>query len=330
MGPPRPGYPVDGVDAFVFEYLARRLIYLVPTLIGVTFLVFVSVRLIPGDPAKIIAGQQASAELVERIREELGLDRPILVQYSIYLADLARGDLGTSLRTRLPVSAEIARRLPYTLQLASLSLLLASLVGIGFGVASATRPNSLLDNAGMVTALLGVSVPVFWLGLMLMSLFAVQLPRWLGLDGPVLPPTGTGTWKHLVMPSVTLAAYSTAIIARMTRSAMLDVVREDYVRTARAKGLAERVVIYKHALRNAMVPVVTVQGLQFGTLMGGAVLTETVFAWPGLGRYVVDAIFARDYPALQAATLVIALGFILINLFVDVIYAILNPRIRYG
>lgn len=312
------------------EFWIRRLLYVLPTLLGVTFVIFVSVRLIPGDPAQVIAGQQASTELIERIREELGLNRPLLVQYVTYLGDLVQGDLGTSLRTRLPVVDEVMRRLPYTLQLAGLSLLLASLVGILAGVISATRPNSLFDNAGMVVALLGVSVPVFWLGLMLMSLFAVQLPRWLGLGDPILPPTGAGTWRHAVMPALTLAAYSTAIIARMTRSAMLDVIREDYVRTARAKGLNERRVIYRHALRNALVPVVTIQGLQFGTLLGGAVLTESVFAWPGLGRYVVDAIFVRDYPALQAAVLVTALGFILINLLVDVVYALLDPRIRYG
>src|SRR5690606_3210625 len=306
------------------------LLYVLPTLLGVTFVIFVSVRLIPGDPAQVIAGQQASTELIERIREELGLNRPLLVQYVTYLGDLVQGDLGTSLRTRLPVVDEVMRRLPYTLQLAGLSLLLASLVGIFVGVVSATRPNSLFDNAGMIAALLGVSIPVFWLGLMLMSLFAVQLPRWLGLSDPILPPTGAGTWKHAVMPALTLAAYSTAIIARMTRSAMLEVIREDYVRTARAKGLHERRVIYRHALRNALVPVVTIQGLQFGTLLGGAVLTESVFAWPGLGRYVVDAIFVRDYPALQAAVLVTALGFILINLLVDVVYALLDPRIRYG
>ncbi|MFS8524207.1 MAG: ABC transporter permease, partial [Limnochordales bacterium] len=205
-----------------------------------------------------------------------------------------------------------------------------SVVGMFLGIVSATRPYSIFDNAGMVLALLGVSTPVFWLGLMLMLVFSVELPKMLQLSGPILPPTGSGTWKHLVMPAVTLGAYSTGIIARMTRSSMLDVIGHDYIRTARAKGLSERVVTYRHALRNALVPVITVQGLQFGTLLGGAVLTESVFAWPGLGRYLVDAIFLRDYPVVQAAILVIAVGFIIINLVVDLVYGLVDPRIRYG
>lgn len=312
------------------EYLLRRVLYIIPTLIGVTFLVFVSVRLIPGDPALAIAGERATPEIVEQVRKELGLDKPILTQYGRYMAGLVRGDLGRSVRTNLPVLDEIGRRLPYTLLLASVSLAVAGVIGIFLGVVSASRPYSLVDNASMIGALVGVSIPVFWLGLMLMLVMSVELPRRLGLPGPLLPPTGAGTWKHLVMPALTLAAYSTAMIARMTRSSMLEIIAQDYVRTARAKGLKERAVIYGHALRNAWIPIVTVLGLQFGALMGGAVLTESVFAWPGIGKYLVDAIFTRDYPVVQAAVLTIAVGFIVINLLVDLLYAVIDPRIRYG
>jgi len=314
----------------VLPYIARRLLYAIPTLIGVTFVVFISVRLIPGDPAVAIAGERATPQLIAQVRQELGLDQPILTQYGRFMVKLVQGDLGTSLRTRLPVAPEVWRRLKQTLLLATASLVLASAVGMFLGIVSATRPYSLWDNAGMVVALLGVSTPVFWLGLMLIMLFSVELPRLLGLGQPIFPPTGSGTWRHVVMPAITLAAYSTGIIARMTRSAMLDVVAHDYIRTARAKGVPERRITYRHALRNALVPVITVQGLQFGTLLGGAVLTESVFAWPGLGRYLVDAIFQRDYPVVQAAILVIAIGFIIINLVVDLLYALVDPRIRYG
>lgn len=314
----------------MLEYMARRVLYIIPTLIGVTFLIFVSVRFIPGDPAKVIAGERARPQLVEQMRERLGLNRPIHEQYAVYMGDLLRGDLGSSLQTNLPLSLEIRRRLPNTLMLAGASLALAAAAGIAAGVVAATRPNTWIDTSGTLLALLGVSMPVFWLGLMLMRLFAVSLPQYLGLSGPLLPPTGSGTWKHMVMPGLTLAAYSTGFIARMTRSAMLEVVSLDFIRTARAKGLSHRVVVYRHGLRNALIPVITVVGLQFGTMLGGAVLTETVFAWQGLGRYLVDAIFDRDYPVIQASVLVIALGFTLINLVVDLAYAVIDPRIRYG
>lgn len=314
----------------MLPFVMRRLLYTVPTLLGVTFLVFISVRLIPGDPAVAIAGERATPQLVAQIREDLGLDEPLLTQYGRFMIGLVKGDFGTSVRSRLPVGPEVWRRLQQTLLLAGVSLLLASVAGMFLGVLSATRPYSFVDNAGMLVALIGVSTPVFWLGLMFMLFFSVNLPRLLGLGAPVLPPTGSGTWQHIVMPALTLAAYSTAIIARMTRSSMLEVAGHDYIRTARAKGLSERLVTYRHALRNALVPVITVQGLQFGTLLGGAVLTESVFAWPGLGRYLVDAIFIRDYPIVQASILVIALGFIIVNLVVDLLYAVVDPRIRYG
>jgi peptide/nickel transport system permease protein len=310
-------------------YILRRLLYAIPVLIGASFLVFVSIRFVPGDPAIAIAGELATPELREQVRKDLRLDEPMLVQYGIYLQRMLQGDMGQSVRTRQPVLDEITLRLPKTLQLAFLSLLLAAIIGIPIGVISATRANSWVDAGSMTFALLGVSMPIFWLGLMMMILFSVMLPRWLGLSEPILPPTGTGTWKHMVMPIVALAATSMAIQARMTRACMLEVLRTDYIRTARAKGLSERKVVYKHALRNALVPIVTIIGLQFGTLLAGAVITETVFAWPGIGRLLIDSIGFRDYPVVQGTVLVITLGFVLVNLVVDILYAYLDPRIRY-
>ena len=286
--------------------------------------------MIPGDPAVAIAGELATPELIAKVREDMGLDQPILVQYSRYLWRTLQGDMGRSVKSNLPVAREITDRLPRTLQLALTALVLSAVIGIPIGIFSATKPNSWFDGGSMTFALIGVSMPIFWLGLMLMILFAVLIPKWFGLSGPLLPPTGSGTWQHLVMPSIALAANSMAIQARMTRAAMLEVLRQDYVRTARAKGLRERLVIYRHALRNALLPIVTIVGLQFGTLIGGAVLTETVFAWPGIGRLLVDAIGFRDYPVIQATVIVIAAGFVLTNLIVDVLYAYLDPRIRYN
>lgn len=311
------------------KYIIRRLLLAIPTLLGVSFLVFWSIRLVPGDPAIALAGELATPELVAQVREQLGLDQPLLVQYGIYLSRIVQGDMGRSVRSRLPVTEEIQLRLPRTLTLAAVSLAVAFLIGLPIGIASATRPNSWFDAGSMIFALLGVSMPIFWLGLMLMIFFAVLLPQWLGLSGPLLPPTGSGTWQHLVMPVMALAANSMAIQARMTRACMMEVLRQDYVRTARAKGQSERLVIYYHALRNAMLPIVTIIGLQFGTLLGGAVLTETVFAWPGIGRLLVDSIGFRDYPVIQGTVLVIAAGFVLTNLLVDILYAYLDPRIQY-
>ncbi len=311
-------------------YIVRRLLLAIPVLLGASFLVFASVRFVPGDPAIAIAGELATPELVARVREEMWLDKPLLVQYGIYLERTLQGDFGRSVRSSLPVAEEISNRLPKTIQLAVLSLLVASAIGIPLGVLSAMRANTWVDGGSMIVALLGVSMPIFWLGLMLMILFSVALPRWLGLPGPILPPTGSGTWQHLVMPVIALAAASMAIQARMTRACMLEVLRADYIRTARAKGLSERVVIYRHALRNALIPIVTIVGLQFGTLLGGAVLTETVFGWPGLGRLLVDSIGYRDYPVIQGTVLVITLGFVLVNLVVDLLYAYLDPRIHYS
>lgn len=312
------------------KFIVRRLLLAIPTLIGVSFLVFWSIRLVPGDPATAIAGELATPEFVAQVRERMGLDQPVIIQYVTYLGRMLQGDMGRSVRSRLPVTDEIRIRLPRTLMLTLISLAVSSVIGISIGVYSATRPNSWFDGGSMVFALLGVSMPIFWMGLMIMVFFAVLLPRWLGLSGPVLPPTGSGTWKHLVMPVMALAANSMAIQARMTRACMLEVLRQDYIRTARAKGQRERVVIYSHALRNALLPIVTIIGLQFGTLLGGAVLTETVFAWPGIGRLLVDAIGFRDYPIIQGTVLVIAVGFVLTNLIVDILYAYLDPRIQYS
>jgi peptide/nickel transport system permease protein len=310
-------------------YIARRFLWAIPVLIGASFLVFWSIRWVPGDPAIAIAGELATPELVARVRADLGLDRPLPIQYGIYLARMARGDMGNSVRSGIPVVDEIRVRLPRTLQLTIISLLVASAIGIPIGVLSATKNNTWIDAASMVMALLGVSMPIFWLGLMLIIFFALTLPSWLGLSQPILPPTGTGTWKHFIMPTIALAANSIAIQARMTRACMLDVLRSDYIRTARSKGVSERAVIYGHGLRNALIPIVTVIGLQFGTLMGGAVLTETVFAWPGIGRLLVDSIGYRDYPMIQGTVLVITVGFVMVNILVDVLYAYLDPRIRF-
>ncbi len=314
----------------MITYIIRRLFLMIPVMLGVSFFVFASIRWVPGGPAVAIASELASQAMIESIERELGLDQPLLVQYSRYLARTIQGDMGKSIKSGVQVSDEIARRLPRTLALAATSLLVAAIIGIPIGVFSATRPNSWFDGGSMTIALLGVSMPIFWLGLMLMIFFAVLLPSWLGLAEPVLPPTGTGTWKHFVMPTIALAASSMAIQARMTRACMLEVLRQDYIRTARSKGLIERLVIYKHALRNAWLPIVTIIGLQFGTLLGGAVITETVFAWPGIGRLLVEAIGFRDYPVIQGSVLVITAGFVFTNLLVDILYAYLDPRIQYN
>lgn len=313
----------------MLRYVVRRLLAIIPVLIGASFLVFAAVRLAPGDPISTIVGESATPELREQVTRELGLDKPVLTQYAIYVGKALQGDLGNSIRTRDGVAEEIWEKLPNTVLLTFSSLSLAAVLGIGAGVIAATRRNSWFDNASMVLSLIGVSMPVFWLGFLLMLFFAIVLPKWLG-TGPIFPPTGTGTWRHLVLPSLTLAAHSMAIIARMTRSSMLEVLRRDYIRTARAKGLSQRRVIYKHALRNALVPVITTMGLQVGNLLGGAVLTETVFTWPGIGRLLVDGILFRDYPVVQGTVLFITIAFVLVNLTVDLFYGFLDPRIRYA
>jgi peptide/nickel transport system permease protein len=306
----------------VYQYIIRRLLLTVPVIIGVSFIVFSIIRMIPGDPARALAGVQATPEYIEQVRTRYGLDQPIHIQYGRFMSGLVRGELGTSTFSRRPVTTEIRERFPRTLTLASISLVIATVVGVSAGIVSATRRNSLFDNVSMFVALVGVAAPVFWMALMLQLLFAVQL-RW-------LPATGMGSLRHLILPSITLGMASAALMARITRSSMLDVLKQDFITTARAKGLAERIVVYKHALKNALIPVVTVLGLQFGILLGGAVLTETVFAWPGVGRLLVDAILRRDYPVVQGTVMLLAFLFVIINLVVDVIYAFLDPRIHYS
>jgi peptide/nickel transport system permease protein/oligopeptide transport system permease protein len=306
----------------MWAYIAKRLLLALPVILGVAFVVFAMVRVIPGDPAQIIAGEAATKEFVEAIRKDLGLDRPMLEQFASFLTSLMRGDLGRSVRSRAPVSGELWARIPNTVQLTLAGLLVAVVVGVGAGIVSAVRPYSLLDTLVMLVALAGLSMPVFWSGLMLILIFAVRL-GW-------LPAVGTGSLAHLVLPAIALGGATAAIIARMTRSSMLEVLRSDYIRTARAKGVAEPAVVNRHAFRNALIPVITVVGLQMGTLLSGAVLTESVFAWPGIGRLLVEGILARDYPIVQAAVLVVALGFVLVNLAVDVLYAVVDPRIHYN
>ncbi len=303
-------------------YLVRRVLLSVPTVLGVATLIFLLVHLLPGDPARVIAGVNATPADVERIRHQLGLDQPGWQQYLSFLGRLAHGDLGTSTHTLNPVTSEIAARALYTAELAALSIVIAIAVGVAAGVVAATRRNTAMDLLISGAAIAGVSIPVYWLGLMLVVLFAIDLR--------VLPAAGAGGPTSIVLPAITLAFFSVGFIARQTRSAMLEVLGQDFVRTARAKGAGERRVLLRHALRNALLPVVTTIGLQFGTLLGGAVLTETVFAWPGIGRLLVDSIFFRDFPVVQGVVLLIAVAFIVVNLITDLVYAVVDPRIRYG
>ena len=305
----------------MIQYVIKRLLSTIPVLIGISLLLFLMLRSLPGDPAQVMAGQMASPEEVEMIRHQLGLDQPIHKQYGVFLSRLVLLDLGRSARTQNPVIEEIWARLPNTFLLAVVAITLACLFGIPAGIISAVRPYTWIDYLVTSAALFGISMPVFWLGLMLVVLFSVIL-QW-------LPAGGTGSWKHVIMPSLTLASFVVAFIARMTRSTMMEALSQDYTTTARSKGLRESVVVMKHALTNALIPIITVVGLQFGLLLGGAVLTETVFAWPGLGRLIVDSILARDYPMIQGTILIFGLLYILVNLTVDVIYAYVDPRIRY-
>lgn len=303
------------------RYIIRRLLYTIPVMLAVSLVVFGILHIAPGDPARLLAGEDARPEDVAIVRANYGLDQPLYVQYSVWLANVLHGNFGRSIVTRRPVLDEVVARLPSTIELAFASLLIAIVAGMAVGVISATHQYSLLDHLTMILALLGISMPVFWLGLILIFFFAVDL-RW-------FPTGGTGTPQQLVLPAVTLGASSMAIIARMTRSSMLEVIRQDYVRTARSKGLKERVVILRHALMNALIPVVTVIGLQFGYLLAGAVLTETVFSRPGLGRLLVTSITSRDFPVVQGTLMLLSVSFVLINLLVDILYGYLDPRIRY-
>ncbi|MBI5578542.1 MAG: ABC transporter permease [Deltaproteobacteria bacterium] len=329
-------------------YIAKRLFHLLLIMFGVSVLVFLMLRMIPGDPARLLLGEFASPEELVRLRSQMGLNQPYVVQYGIYLKNILHGDLGNSLRNGAPVASEIGVRLPATLELAVAAMLIASVLGIAAGVVSAARQYSVFDYGSMFMALVGVSMPIFWLGLMLIYLLSVMFPimPMMGRIGMGSEPdvvTGlmlvdtllSGEFgdfldalHHLVLPSFTLSTIPMAIIARITRSAMLEVLNKDYVRTARAKGMSEAVVILRHALRNAFLPIVTVLGLNLGLLLGGAVLTETIFSWPGLGRYVVDSLMARDYAAVQGCILIFAALMAVINLMVDLVYGLLDPRIR--
>ncbi|MGH7264844.1 MAG: ABC transporter permease [Candidatus Rokuibacteriota bacterium] len=304
------------------RYLGERFAASVVTLFGVSIIVFLMVRVLPGDPARVIAGLLASEEDVQRLRVELGLDRPLHVQYGVFLSRLVRGDLGKSARTSAPVIEELTPRLRATVGLAGLSAGLAAVLGIAAGTLAASRPYSRFDYLLSLVTLFGLSMPVYWLGLMLIVVFAIQL-NW-------LPAAGAEGPTSVILPALTLAAFSVALIARMTRSSMLEVLGEDYVRTARAKGLAESWIVARHALKNALIPIVTVVGLQFGSLLGGAVLTESVFGWPGMGLLLIESIFSRDYAMVQGIVLVFSFLFIVTNLAVDLLYGIIDPRIHYG
>lgn len=305
----------------MIHFLVKRLLSIIPVLLGISLLLFSMLRMLPGDPAQVLAGQMASPEDVKIIRIQMGLDQPFYIQYAVFLKRLVHLDLGVSARTQSPVIQEIWARLPNTILLALCAITLACVFGIPAGVVAAIRPYSWIDYLVTLASLFGISMPVFWLGLMLMIVFSITL-QW-------LPAGGIGTWKHLVLPSITLASFVVAFIARMTRSCMLEVLSQDYVTTARSKGLKEKVIIVKHALKNALIPIITVVGLQFGLLLGGAVLTETVFAWPGLGRLIVDSILARDYAMIQGSILIFGLLYTLVNLLVDMLYAFVDPRVRY-
>ncbi|MDQ0218470.1 ABC transporter permease [Peribacillus cavernae] len=333
----------------MFSYTVRRLGSLIPVLLGMAFIIFMMIRAIPGNPAQIMLGQQASKEAIAALTAELGLDRPWFTQFFEYLGGIVKGDLGVSLKTGTPIAEEIWPYLAATLELSLVAMLFAVIVGVNAGIISAWFQNSWFDYSAMVLALIGVSMPIFWLGLMEQYVVAIQwdlLPT-TGRDNirdPVTAITNlylldtliTGRFdqfieviRHLILPGFALGTIPMAIIARMTRSSMLEVMRSDFIRTARAKGMRMFWVVYKHSLKNALIPVVTVIGLQTGLLLGGAILTETIFGWPGIGTYIYDAIGTRDYPVIQSGILVIATIFVLINLVVDLLYAAIDPRIKY-
>jgi ABC-type dipeptide/oligopeptide/nickel transport system permease component len=306
----------------VTAFIIRRLLLSIPTLLGVLVVAFLLLFVAPGDPVQAMVGERADEETIARLREELRLNDPLYVQFGHYVAGIAKGDLGRSYITNRPIRKDILERFPKTLQLAGAAMLLATLCGVTLGVFSARNPGGLVDRAGLAIAYLGISFPVYWVGLLLILLFAVTL-HW-------LPPSGFGGLRYLVLPAVALGMRSIAFLARMTRSSMLDALGADYVRTARAKGLRERIVVGRHALRNALIPIITVLGLDFGAYLTGSILTETIFSWPGLGRYVVNAIARRDLPAIQGSVLFLSAVFVLVNLLTDVAYAKADPRVTYG
>lgn len=333
----------------MFQYFARRVIESIPVVIGVSILVFMLIHMIPGDPVVAMLGERATEENVTALRERLGFDEPLYEQYFLWAGRMLRGDLGNTVRGNIPVENELRNRFPATIELGLMALTLATLVGVPVGILSATKRNSLLDTASMFGALFGVSIPIFVLGLLLIFFIGVEL-EWLPFVGRLSSDiniervTGLntvdalidGNWKafkdaleHLILPAITLSTIPLAVIARITRSAMLEVLNQDYIRTAHAKGLRYRTVVIRHAFRNALLPIVTIIGLQLGTLLSGAVLTETIFSWPGVGKWLFDSIVARDYSIVQSMTLIIAMIYIAVNFAVDFMYAIIDPRIRY-
>lgn len=334
----------------MLNYIWKRVLQLIPVLLGMSFIVFLIIRAIPGNPAQVILGQKASQEAIAAMEEKLGLNNPWYVQYFDYLKGLLTGDLGESLRTSQPISSEVWPYLAATIELAVFAMIIAIIVGVNAGIISAWFQNSWFDYSAMVIALIGVSMPIFWLGLIEQLVFSLNL-EWLPTSGreEVRNPISAITHfylidtliqgrfdqfgvviKHLILPGVALATIPTAIIARMTRSSMLEVMRSDYVRTARAKGQKMFLVVYKHALKNALIPVLTVIGLQTGLLLGGAILTETIFSWPGIGRYIYEAIGYRDYTVIQSGILIVAFMFVMINLIVDLLYTVIDKRIKYS
>ena len=334
------------------KYILKRLGLLIPTLLGVITLVFFMIALSPGDPARVMLGERATAEQLVKLRAEMGLDRPLYEQYVSYLGRVVRFDFGKSITTGRPVMSEVRELFPATMELAFFAMIFASVMGIVIGVISATRRNTAIDYVSMVGALFGVSMPVFWLGLVLIMIFSVffdllptggrmnvrfymeTVTNFYIIDSFImLFKTGDASYlgsavKHLILPSIALGTIPLAIIARTTRSSMLEVLKQDYVKTARAAGIPERKVIYRYALKNALLPIITVIGLQFGLLLSGAILTETIFAWPGVGKWIYHSISARDYPAVQGGIIIISTVFVLINLLVDILYSVINPKVR--
>ena len=331
----------------MLSFIIRRIFILIPTLLGVTIIIFLMLRITPGDPAELLLGERATPEALDAMREYLGLKEPLYVQYGMFIKRVCKFDLGETIWSRQKVSIEIKERFPATIELAVVAMGISCFFGIILGIISATKQYSWFDYLSMMTSLFGVSMPVFWLGLMLMFIFSLGL-GWFPMSGRISVDTDLkiitnfyvldavlqGNWAalkdslmHLALPALALSTIPLAIVARMTRSSMLEVLRQDYIRTAKAKGLSQAKIVLKHALRNGLIPVVTVVGLQFGLLMGGAILTETVFAWPGVGKWLFDGVVKRDYMVIQGGTLLVATTFILVNLAVDVLYAIINPRI---
>ena len=305
----------------VVRYLIRRILLTIPVLLGVATLVFALIHLVPGDPAQAMLGDSASAADVADLRARLGLDRPLLEQYARFMGGLIRGDLGTSFRTSQPVLIAIAERVPATVELALASMLVAVAVAMPLGIIAAVGRGTAVDYGAMTVALFGISIPNFWLGPMLAIIFAVQL-GW-------LPVSGRGGWESLILPAISLGAALAAILARMTRASLLEELRELYVRAAQARGVSRARAILQHALRNSLIPLVTILGLQFGAVLTGAVITETIFAWPGVGRLLIQSISFRDYPLVQGCILLIAITYVTVNLITDLVYGVLDPRIRY-